>query len=170
MKHYPIGTLKIINFAGIEYPSVPHRPSQFNTSVPHKEHTFSAPKIPQFNTPQFNTPSVQHPLSSTSPSIPHPLSSTPPQFKTSLRSTLPSAGLYRAIFCRFFVLNWGRCWTEACVELRRVLNWGVCVSEGCVEVRGFRCWTEGFLGLKRSGPFVWNRCVELLNSFPELLR
>ena len=29
-----------------EYPSVPHRPPQFNTSVPHKDHTFSAPKIP----------------------------------------------------------------------------------------------------------------------------
>ena len=37
------------------YPSVPHRPPQLNTSVSHKDHTFSAPKIPQFNTkpPQF---------------------------------------------------------------------------------------------------------------------
>ena len=39
-----------------EYPSVPHRPPQFNTSVPHKDHTFSAPEIPQFNTPLSSTP------------------------------------------------------------------------------------------------------------------
>ena len=26
---------------------------------------------------------------------------------------------------------------------------------------GFWCWTEGFWGLKRTGPFVWNWCVEL---------
>ena len=40
----------------VEYPSVPHRAPYFNTSVPHKDHTFSAPKIPQLNTttPQFN--------------------------------------------------------------------------------------------------------------------
>ena len=56
----------------IEYPSVPHRPPQFNTSVPLLDHTFSAPKIPQFHTKN--------------PSVPHqkPLSSTPktPQFHT----------------------------------------------------------------------------------------
>ena len=40
-----------------EYSSVPHRPPQFNTSVPHKDHTSSAPKIPQFNT---KNPTVQH--------------------------------------------------------------------------------------------------------------
>ena len=62
-----------------EYPSVPHRPPQFNTLVPHKDHTFSAPKILQFHT---KNPSVQHqnPLSSTpktprfhteNPSVPH---------------------------------------------------------------------------------------------------
>ena len=34
---------------------------QFHTSVPHKDHIFSAPKIPQFNTeiPQFNTKTPQ---------------------------------------------------------------------------------------------------------------
>ena len=32
---------------------------------------------------------------------------------------------------------------------------------GCVELRGFKCGTEGFLGLGRSGPSVWNLCVEL---------
>ena len=60
---------------------------QFDTSVLHKDHTFSAPKIPQFNTEK---PSVQHrkPLSSTqNPSVPQkkkPFSSTPktPQFNT----------------------------------------------------------------------------------------
>ena len=31
--------------------------TQFHTSVPHKDHTFSAPKIPQLNT---KNPSVQH--------------------------------------------------------------------------------------------------------------
>ena len=64
----------------IRYPSVPHRPPQFNTSVQHKDHTFSAPKIRQLNTknpsaqhfPQFNTS-----LSSTHPSVQHP-----PQFYT----------------------------------------------------------------------------------------
>ena len=40
----------------IEYPSVPHRPPQFNTSVPLLDHTFSAPKIPQ----TFTTPDVHH--------------------------------------------------------------------------------------------------------------
>ena len=32
-------------------------------------------------------------------------------------------------------------------------NWG-----GCVELRGFWCWTEGFLGLKRCGPLVELMC------------
>ena len=50
---------------------------QFNTSVPHKDHTFSAPEIPQFHTktpqfhtktPQFNTPPQLH---SKNPSVPH---------------------------------------------------------------------------------------------------
>ena len=40
-----------------ELPSGPHRPAQFNTSVPHKYHTLSAPKILQFNT---QIPSVPH--------------------------------------------------------------------------------------------------------------
>ena len=93
-------------FISFEYPSVPHGPPQFNTSFPHKDHTFSAPKTRQFNTkiPRFNTknPSVpppsgphQKPLSSTpkppqfhtkNSSVPHkkPLNSTPkpPQFHT----------------------------------------------------------------------------------------
>ena len=39
-----------------EYSSVPHRPPQFNTSVPHKDHTFSAPKIRQFTTKNHSVP------------------------------------------------------------------------------------------------------------------
>ena len=82
-----------------EYPSVPHRRPQFSTLVPHKDHTFPAPKITQFNkknsSVQHQNPSDQNqkPLSSTSPSVPHrkllsstpnPLSSLPktPQFHT----------------------------------------------------------------------------------------
>ena len=78
-------------------PSVPHPPSVQHISSIQKGQSFSAPKIPQFNT---KNPSVQHnPLSSTpktpqfhtkNPSVQHnPLSSTPktpefhsPQFHT----------------------------------------------------------------------------------------
>ena len=61
-----------------EYPSVPHRPPQFNISVPHKDHNFSAPEISQFHT---KNPSVQHiPLSSTP---------KPPKFHTENPSVPP---------------------------------------------------------------------------------
>ena len=60
-----------------EYHSVPHRPQQFNTSVPHQDHTFLALKIPQFHTKNL---SVQHTseFSRKTPSVLHqePLSST----------------------------------------------------------------------------------------------
>ena len=42
--------------------------------------------------------------------------------------------------------------TERCVELRAF--W--CGTEVCVKLRDFWYRTEGFWGLKRSGPFVWN--------------
>ena len=134
-----------------EYPSVPHRPPQFNTSVPLLDHTFSAPKIPQFHT---KNPSVQHQ---------NPLSSTPktPQFKTPpsvphlkpLSSTHPSGKI--EVELRGF---W--CGTEECVELRGfkcgtegvVLNWGVFG----VELRDF--W--GWKGVVQK----WNWCVELRGS------
>ena len=48
LSHFDIYIVKLWFYK--EYPSVQHRPPQFNTSVPHKDHTFSAPKIPQFNT------------------------------------------------------------------------------------------------------------------------
>ena len=148
----------------LEYASVPHRPPQFNTSVLHRDHTFSAPQIPQFNT---RNPSVQHqnpsllyekPISSTHPSVPlqEPLSSTPKprQFHTKNLSVQHS-------FCLKGVLNWG----VLTVELRRfrcgtegfsVWNWGVCGTEGVfgleprvfgVELRGFLCETEGCVEL-----------------------
>ena len=76
-----------------EYPSFPHH--KFKTSVPHKNHTFSAPKIRQFNTkiPQFHSAltSTPKPFGSTSKTSQFntPLSSTPktPQFHTPLSST-----------------------------------------------------------------------------------
>ena len=138
----------------IEYPSVPQGPSQFNTSFPHKNHTFSMPKIPQFNT---KNPSVQHR---------NPLSSTPKP----LTLTHPSVPLQKPpvqhSFCQRGVLNpWGvfgmklrgREGTEGCVELRGFRCW----TEGFSVWNWGLCWTEGFRVLKSSGPFVRNWNVEL---------
>ena len=106
----------------------------------------------------------KHSLSSTLSSVPQPplfniqLSSTPPQFHTSSVSHLLSCTLWRVSH------------TEEGVYLRRLWNWGIfsvelrgfrCGTEGCVDLRRLKCWSERFLGLKRSGPFLWNRCVEL---------
>ena len=90
--------------------------------VPHKDHTFSAPKIFQFTT---RNPSVQH--------------------------------LNQCVELRGF---W--CGTEGCVEVKDC--W--CGTERYVELRGmlnwgFFVWNWGILGLKRSGAFVSNWCVEL---------
>ena len=54
-----------------EYPSIPHRPPQFNTSIPHKDHT--------------QTPSIQHQksVSSTQKSLSSTLKT--PQFNTPIR-------------------------------------------------------------------------------------
>ena len=125
-----------------EYPSVPHRPAQFNTSVLHKDHTFSAPKIPQFNT---KSPSVPHqkPLSSPHPSVPH----QKPLYSTHL--SVPHR-LYRAIgfWCEtegFLVWNWEVFSTEGF----RVWNWRILWAEKewpfCVELvlNGRGCGTEG---------------------------
>ena len=66
---------------------------QFKTSVQKKGRSFSAPKIPQFNTKH---PSVQH-----TPQFYTPLSSTPkpPQFYTSLSSTpkIPQLNTTRSV-------------------------------------------------------------------------
>ena len=56
-----------------------HTDPQFNTSVQHKDHIFSAPEIPHFNTKNL---SVQTPFSS-----PHPWVQHTPQFNTHLNST-----------------------------------------------------------------------------------
>ena len=97
---------------------------QFHTSVPYKDHTFSAPKIPQFNTkiPQFHTEN---------PSVPHIL-----QFHTPL------------CWPEGFLWDWVGggteefwCLTEGFWELKRC---GPCVeamcwNKGvCVELRGTR--------------------------------
>ena len=59
----------------------------------------------------------------------------------------------------FSVWKWGGGWTEgfSVWNWEGGWNWGVFG----VEPRGFWCGTEGFPGLKRSGPFAWNWCVEL---------
>ena len=143
-------------FYSIEYPSVPHRSPQFNTSLPLLDHTFSAPEIPQFH---IKNPSVQH----------NPLSSTPktPQFHTKnpsvthqnpsvthlkpLSSTHTPQFAYIELFLcgteGFLVWNWGgrTCWVFG-VELRKV------------ELRGFWCGTEESLGLKRCGSSVELMC------------
>ena len=146
------------NFELSEYPSVPHRPPQFNTSVPLMDHTFSAPKIPQFHTKN--------------PSVPHqkPLSSTrkPPQFHTK-NPSVPSPQFHtknpsvQYSFSLRDVWNW-----VVFSEAFFVLNWGILG----VELRGFWCWTEGFL-LWKWGVFgvglrdfevekEWPFCVELM--------
>ena len=126
----------------MEYPSVPHRPPQFNTSVPHKDHIQHPKSLSSTQeTPQFK----QKPLSSTSPSVPHrkplikqqnALTSTakttqfhpPPQFHNE-NPSVPHTPQFH---------------TENCVELRGF----ECGTDGCVELRGYWCGTEGFL--------VWN--------------
>ena len=90
---------------------------QFNTSVPHKDHTFlalsSTPKAPQFHTKNPSVP-YQKPLSSTpkplqfnikKPSVPH---LKPPQFNTTHTPSVELRGFW--------------CGTEGCVELRGMRN------------------------------------------------
>ena len=135
----------VLLYSIIEYPSVPHWLPQFNSSVQHKDHTFSVPRMSQFNTknrsvqhpPQFHTPSVQH----------------TPQFNT----INPS-------FQHTHVLNWGGCRTEGCVELRGFRYW----TEVVFVFNGGMLWTEGFLVLNRGileaekeWLFVLNWCDEL---------
>ena len=115
-----------------EYPSVPHRPPQFITSVPHKDHTSSAPKIPQFNTKN--------------PSVP-----PPPQFHIKNPSVQHTPQL---CFClRSF---W--CGTEGKVELRDFGCWRgvVLVWNRCVEVRG-SVWNWGVLS---SWLKIWNEAYD----------
>ena len=79
-----------------EYPSVPHRPPQFNTKITPFQHPKSLSSTPK--TPQFNTP-----LSSTSRSVQHN-----PQLNTKNdKKWLYVSKLYKI---------------EGCVELRSVLN------------------------------------------------
>ena len=157
-------SLKIVPLSSTQSPSVQHIGSR-------QDHTFSAPKISQFN---IKNPSVSY-LNS---SVPHlkPLSFTPkpPQFNTPLSYFLSEEflvwnwGIFGVelrgggVSEGFLVWNWGVfdvevrgfwCWTGVFL----VWNWGVFG----VELRGFWCGTEGFWGLKRSGPFGCKWCVEL---------
>ena len=99
--------------------------------------------------PHIGSTQGPHLFSTENLSVPHqePLSLTPksPQFETPLRQTE-----------EFLVWNRG----VLGVELRGV------------ELRGFWCgikefsmWNWGVLGLKKSGPFVWNWCVELRGPY-----
>ena len=125
-----------VPLSSTQTPSVPHIGS---TKGPHLLSTQN-PSVPP---PQFHTKNSS--VQGTS-SVLHqkPLSSTPkpPQFHT--KSPSVPHRLYK-IFCQRGVLNWG----VFDVELR------MCRTEG------FLVWDWEILGLKRSGPFVWNRCVEL---------
>ena len=114
---------------------------QLNTSVPHKDHTFSAPKIPQFHTKNSSV-QYKNPLTSTTKA---------PQFHTPFGVGLRG------------VLDWG----VFGVELRGF--W--CGTEGCVELTGFRCWTERFLlwnwgvsGVELRGPFLMDKNGRLVTS------
>ena len=126
-----------------EFPSVPHSPPQFNTSVQHKGHTFSAPEIPQLNNKalQFNRslssthPSVQHkkPVSSTpNTSFQHrkPLSSTHPliQRQKTLSSAHPSVPHQKSLNLTSKKQHENPSVQQN--ELRDVMNWGVCGTEG----------------------------------------
>ena len=110
------------------------------TSTPSVQHISSTQKDHSFSAPE--------PFSSSSPSVHHqnPLSSTPktPHFHTKYPSVQNQNPL---------------CSTHTSVEMRGF--W--CGTEGRVELRGF--W-----GLKRSGPFVWNWCVELRGAGVKLMR
>ena len=147
-----------------EYPSVPHRHPQFNTSVPHKDHTFSAPARPQFTpksrssipkTSQFHT---KNPLVQYTPqfqiknfSVQHqdPLSCTHPSLKQQKPEGFFSLELGGVLNRRVFGVELRGFWcgTEGCVEQRVLLwNWRFFGVElrGCVELRDFWCGTEGF--------------------------
>ena len=112
--------------------SVPHGPPQFNISDPHKDHAFSAPKVPQFNTKNL---SVHHQ---------NPLSSKPPIFSYFLSERCEEVR-------DFFVWNWG---SEELKGFWFEQRGFWCWTERCVELRGFLCETEKLFGLKKNGPFV----------------
>ena len=87
--------------------------SKQTPSVQHKDHIFSAPEIRQFNTPLSSTPKT--------PQFNTPLHSNTSPFNTpSFNQKNPAKKLayIELLFVNFFVLNWGVCWTEGCVELR----------------------------------------------------
>ena len=109
--------------------------------IPSVQHKRATLKTPQFN----------NPLSSTHPAVPHPPHFNTPRHDHPLSSISKSLQFNRLTFFGVEmrgVSNWGGCWTERGVELRGLLN------------RWFFCWTEGYWGLKRSGPCMlnWKGC------------
>ena len=160
----------------LQYPSVQHGSPHFNSSVQHKDQSFSAPKIRQFDTKnrhfnekrQFNTPvsSTHEKLQFNTPVIP---TNKKRQFNTPVSSTQKTdkkAFLFnwRMLNSRFFVLNWQVCWTDGlwcwtdvfCVEL--IFLWWTdgCdkLTVFCVELtffvwNWFLCWTDKFWGMKK---------------------
>ena len=112
-----------------------HTPSIQHISSTQEAHSFSALKIPQFNTKKPPVP--QH-----------------PQLHTGPNSTNPSVQPQKTLS----MLNWKGfgCWIEGCVELRGLWNWGVCWTERvvyfwvlksccpCVELRE-SVWNWGLL-------------------------
>ena len=115
------------------------------TPFEHPKSLSLTPKTPQFNTKNL---SVQHQkLLSSTPKTPH--------FNTKNPSVRPSVfwcGTEGGGSEGFVVWIWGLCGTEGFLVLNREV-FGV-------DLRGFWCGTQGFQGLKRSGSFVWNCCVE----------
>ena len=114
-----------------------------STHTPSVQHVGSIQGPHLFSTRNLSVPHQK--LLSSTPKLPHfntPFSSTPklPQFQTQNPSELKG------------LLNWAVCGTEGFL----VWNWGIFG----VEPRGFWWGTEGFW-LKKSGPFVWNECVEM---------
>ena len=110
---------------------------QFNTSVSHKDHTFSAPKISRFHTKNL---SVQHipTFHTKNSSVPHLPQSTPGQC-VELRGFL--CGMRDVWNWGVFVWIWESFWTEGffCVELRFVVSWGflfVCNRGELLKQRG----------------------------------
>ena len=106
--------------------------SQLNTSVPHKDHTIAAPKIPQFNTKilQFNTKIPQ--FNTKNPLVKHKnfVSFTPKtlQFHTAFGNL--NWGVFRVALRGF------QCGIEGILGAKK--GWSFCVE--------LLCWTEG----------VWN--------------
>ena len=122
-------------------------PSVQHINSTQKDHSFSAPKIPQFHT---TNPSVQHTpqFHTENPSVPNPKLLSyrlkTAQFNTTLRQKIAEG---------YVELRGFRCETEGCAELRGFR----------VELMGFRCGTEG-LRCRTEGLWVMKRCSHCVEA------